>query len=381
MQTMSIPSVSAGAKPMASLPANRIFYLDTLKVVLTILVIAHHVGQAYGPTGGYWPVQETARAAVLGPFFTVNRSFFMSLFFMISGYFMVGAYERNGFAAFIRSRFVRLGVPVLAFAALMLPARIFLFGEHIARWDDYFNAAHLWYLEHVLLFSVVYALWRRIRESSRSNAPQRSQATKRQAPGLPATCAALLLVAVACAAVRIWSPIDRWMNLLGFLRVAFADVPRDLAFFIFGAMAFRRGWFESFPARRGLIWLAVGVISAVAWYAWSLLPHSGLTLSPWGFGVVYPVWEELVCFGMCIGLLVLFRQAAAGQGPFGKMLAANQYSAYFWHPLLIVGIQMGFLALPLGPFTKFVAVTALGVPVVFFWSWLMRNIRAVRSVL
>jgi peptidoglycan/LPS O-acetylase OafA/YrhL len=115
------------------MPSNRILYLDSLRVVLTILVIAHHVGQAYGPTGGYWPVQESARAALLGPFFTVNRSFFMSLFFMISGYFMVGAYQRNGFAPFIRSRLVRLGVPVLAFAGLMLPARIFLFHEHVAR--------------------------------------------------------------------------------------------------------------------------------------------------------------------------------------------------------------------------------------------------------
>jgi peptidoglycan/LPS O-acetylase OafA/YrhL len=64
---------------------TRLYYLDYLRVALTILVIAHHVGQAYGPTGGAWPVQEPTRAALLGPFFTVNRSFFMSLFFMISG--------------------------------------------------------------------------------------------------------------------------------------------------------------------------------------------------------------------------------------------------------------------------------------------------------
>ena len=375
MQTVSIPSVSMGTKPA------RIFYLDTLKIVLTILVIAHHVGQAYGPTGGYWPVQETARAALLAPFFTVNRSFFMSLFFMISGYFMVSAYQRNGFAGFIRSRFVRLGVPVLAFAVLMLPSRLFLFGEHITRWDDYFNAGHLWYLEHVLLFSLVYALWQRIRESSRGNAQRPSRVFVRQGPRLLTICAAMLVVAAACAVVRIWSPIDRWMNLLGFFRVAFADVPRDLAFFIFGAIAFKRGWFESFPTRRGLLWLAVGVVSAITWYAWSLLPHSGVTLSARAFAIAYPVWEELVCFGMCIGLLVLFRQTANVQGRLAKFLAANQYSAYFWHPMLIVGIQMGFLALPLSPFVKFIAVTALGVPIVFFWSWLVRNIRAVRSVL
>jgi len=375
VQTMSIASAPRGARSVAAvLPSNRIFYLDSLRVVLTILVIAHHVGQAYGPTGGYWPVQESARAAILGPFFTVNRSFFMSLFVMISGYFMIGAYQRNGFGAFIRGRLVRLGVPVLAFAALMLPARIFLFHDHITRWDDWFNAAHLWYLEHVLLFSVVYALWRKLRGA----APELS---KRPAPRLPIILAALLLVAVVCGVVRIWFPIDRWVNLGGFFRAAFSDVPRDLAFFIFGAMAFRRGWFESFSTRKGLGWLAAGVAAAIAMYAWRLIPHPGLQLSERGFAVAHLLWEEVVAFGMCIGLLVAFRQVANAQGPFGKLLAANQYSAYFWHPTLIVGIQMVFVALPLGPFVKFVAVTALGVPVVFAWSWLLRKVPAVRAVL
>ena len=248
MKAMTISTTARGAQPQASLlPSNRIFYLDSLRVVLTILVIAHHVGQAYGPTGGYWPVQESARAEFLGPFFTVNRSFFMSLFFMISGYFMVGAFQRNGFAAFIRGRFVRLGVPVLVFAALMLPARIFLFHEHIARWDDYFNAAHLWYLEHVLLFSVVYALWQKIRKPPRQAAPQPVPDSKRPAPRLAAIVAALLLVAVACGIVRIWFPIDRWVNLAGFFRAAFSDMPRDLAFFIFGAMAFRAAGSRASP--------------------------------------------------------------------------------------------------------------------------------------
>ncbi|MGO9309999.1 MAG: acyltransferase family protein [Spirochaetia bacterium] len=372
MQTLALP-LAPGAP-------NRLFYLDTLRIVLTILVIAHHVGQAYGPTGGYWPVQESARAAILGPFFTVNRSFFMSLFFMISGYFMVAAFERHTVGTFIRGKLVRLGIPVLLFAAIMLPSRVFLFGEHITRWNDYINAGHLWYLEHVLLFSIVYALWMTLRKSSRVKTPRNHQDPKRPAPGLPVTITALLVVAALCGVVRIWSPIDRWMNLLGFFRVAFADVPRDLSFFIFGAMAFKRGWFENFSVRAGMAWLAVGVAAAVARYAWSLIPHTAIQMGTQAFAIVSLVWEEVLCFGLCIGLLVLFRQVTTGQGRFGKLLAANQYSAYFWHPLLIVGIQMLIVSLPLGPFIKFVAVTVVGVPIVFFWSWLLRNLRVVRAV-
>ena len=42
---------------------------------------------------------------------------------------------------------------------------------------------------------------------------------------------------------------------------------------------------------------------------------------------------------------------------------------------------MAFLSLPLGSLVKFVAVTAIGVPIVFLWSWLMRKIPVVRAVL
>jgi surface polysaccharide O-acyltransferase-like enzyme len=298
---------------------------------------------------------------------------------MISGYFLVGAYERHGFGRFLRNRLVRLGIPVLVFAGLMVPVRIFLFGEHIARWDDVVNAAHLWYLEHVLLFSVVYALWRRVRDGSGRNAGARPRDAGRRTPGVAVTFGALLVVAAVCGLVRIWSPIDRWMNLLGFFRAAFADVPRDLAFFIFGAMAFRRSWFEQFPTRRGMLWLAVGLGAAAAWYALAVIPHRWF--GPLGSSIFYLVWEEMVCFGLCIGLLVLFRQVLTAQGSFGRMLAANQYSAYFWHPILIVGIQMAFLSAPLGPLAKFAAVTLIGVPLVFLWSWLLRRIPAVRAVL
>ncbi len=355
---------------------SRLYYIDALRIALTVLVIAHHVGQAYGPTGGAWPVQEAARAAVLGPFFTVNRSFFMSLFFMISGYFVVGAHDRGGTGAFIRSRLWRLGLPVLFFGLALIPLRIFLFGEKISSWTGVFDVGHLWYLEHLLLFSLGYALWRWLRPVHKE--PDRSA---EPLPRLPVILLLALIVAVASAAVRIWSPIDRWFNLLGFFRVAFADVPRDLAFFIVGVLAYGRRWFERYPVRAGMGWLAVGLVAAAAWYAYVLALWRFFPLSGRAMDIVYPLWEAVLCCGMCIGLLVLFRKAFHAQGALGGLLARSQYSAYFWHPLLIVPLQMAILGIRLDPFTKFVLVTLAGVPLVFLWSHALRQLRPVRAVL
>src|SRR5687768_1267247 len=95
MRTLSIDGQLAAADRVAARATTRLDYIDTLRVLLTILVIAHHAGQAYGPTGGDWPIFNQQRAAILGPFFTVNASFFMGLFFLISGYFLPGAYDRK----------------------------------------------------------------------------------------------------------------------------------------------------------------------------------------------------------------------------------------------------------------------------------------------
>jgi hypothetical protein len=76
---------------------------------------------------------------------------------------VVGTYDRHGPGAFIRGRLLRLGVPVLVFAAAMIPLRIFLFGERISSWVSVIDVGHLRYLEHVLLFSLGYVLWRNLR--------------------------------------------------------------------------------------------------------------------------------------------------------------------------------------------------------------------------
>ena len=68
-----------------------------------------------------------------------------------------------------------------------------------------------------------------------------------------------ILLAPVLALIRIPFPIDRWDYLLGFFRVAFADVPRDLAFFVLGIVAYRRKWFETVSARAGFAWLGIGV--------------------------------------------------------------------------------------------------------------------------
>jgi surface polysaccharide O-acyltransferase-like enzyme len=350
--------------------AKRLYYLDNLRVALTVVLVAHHAGLAYGPTGGWWPIRETAPASVLGPFFAVNRSFGMSLFFLIAGYFMVMSCDARGPRAFLKSRMLRLGLPLLYVALTMIPVQLFLFAppttQSRSAWP--LDVAHMWFVEHLLIYSTVYALWRMIR-------PDRATSGQRQTtpPGyLPILIFALALAAVT-GVVRIWWPIDRWVDLLGFIRTQFSDVPRDLSFFIIGAVAYRHDWLSTFPRRDGLAWLLVGVGAAVLWFAYDLGLKQVWPIGDTAMAVIYPIWESVLCCGMCIGLTILFREVFDAQGRLGKAMAQSQYAAYVFHVPFVVLLQYLVTGLALLPLAKFALVTLVSVPVTFLFSYWVRK--------
>jgi fucose 4-O-acetylase-like acetyltransferase len=109
---------------------SRIYFLDNLKVLLTILVVLHHSAQPYGPGGGWWiasdPNQTPIDFIVLGLFMAVNMSFFMGFFFMISAYFVPGSLDRKGLFKFVNDRLVKLGVPIPIFIFGIFPAMVYL---------------------------------------------------------------------------------------------------------------------------------------------------------------------------------------------------------------------------------------------------------------
>lgn len=78
---------------------KRMFYVDNIRIYLTILVIIFHVAIAYGGHGD-WPLKETPTDPISPFLFTlfvaVTQSYFMSFFFLLSGYFTPRSYDKKG---------------------------------------------------------------------------------------------------------------------------------------------------------------------------------------------------------------------------------------------------------------------------------------------
>src|SRR5579883_19745 len=226
VRTATAPNVGAAFVPAnALLGEPRMAFLDALKVVLITMVIVHHAAQPYAPSAGVWPVKDTVHSPILGPFLSVNASFGMPLLFLVSGYFVPGSFDRRGARGFIRERFVRLGLPLVTFSALLfVPLIRIAYGRLTPPRESFlpflgrtlfvdWHLGHLWFIADLLAYVLVYAAWRTIAAAGGPARPKRAACPLRHG----AIVAFTLSLAAVAFVIRVRYPIDRWTAVLGVL--------------------------------------------------------------------------------------------------------------------------------------------------------------------
>lgn len=380
-------------KPMqtAVKAAMRLYYLDHLKVGLTVLVIAHHASQAYAPMSGDWLISNPTKSAVLMPFATVNAAFFMGLFFLISGYFVPGAYDRKGAGPFLKSRLIRLGLPALTFAVLVFgPAIYFVMGERLSPaafisqlyqggWQLLY--IHLWFLLHLLLYSLGYVIWRL--STKRFNVRVRTDA---RIPWHGVLLAFLLILTLFTWVIRFRYTINQWVPFLFLFPAEMAHLPQYTSMFVLGILAYRFNAFERLPTTVGTVWLGIGIASAAWYYADILSGESFMMTQPIsGFNsgsLLWSTWEALTCVGLGVGLLIFFRKWINQKpGHFMSVVTRAQYGAYIIHILVVIGVQAGLASLTLFPFVKFGIATIVGAVLSFGISHFVLKVPGVKKVI
>ena len=116
-----------GMQPATSLAANRparLLFIDNLRWLLPVVVIAVHVAVTYGSVGSWFyvePATSKVEAGILSLLVVLAQSFGMGFFFMVAGYFTPRSYDRKGAASFLKDRALRLGLPLLVFALAVSP--------------------------------------------------------------------------------------------------------------------------------------------------------------------------------------------------------------------------------------------------------------------
>jgi peptidoglycan/LPS O-acetylase OafA/YrhL len=159
------------------MPGGRSPALDALRAMTMVLVVVEHAAVAYmvHPLPSLaWPVREPAGWVWSDLVFWLGRGFHVPLFFVVSGYFTALLTEKRGLAAAMRSRVVRLGVPLVGAVLLVLPVMYVIWSwgwveRGLCTWEDVIEArpptmyeglvggpAHLWFLQFALVYTLAY---------------------------------------------------------------------------------------------------------------------------------------------------------------------------------------------------------------------------------
>ncbi|MFJ2610051.1 acyltransferase [Streptomyces sp. NPDC087425] len=403
MDTSSLSSSALAQAP--GRPTQRLDWLDNLRIALTVLVVVHHAAQPYGPSD-WWYVEGQPRTGALATLSAVDGAFFMSLFFFASAVFVPSSYDRRGARAFLKSRLIRLGIPVVVGALTIVPGLLYAYYTHYRgyppipfpryftdvylglgdkpadwtgpSWPD-LQFAHLWFIQNLLAYCVLYVLCRQAARLYR----RRPGRMRFELP-VPGHRSLLLLTSVIAAAtfvVRLRYPLDTWVPFLDFLQVEPARLPQYATFFVLGVLAHRHGWLERFDARTGWVWLTGGLLGVAALFA---AGADAPSFGPGGLNAPAALWaayESALCVSLCVGLLTLFREAVTGGGPVSRELAANSYAVYIVHLPLVVTVQYYLSGRSLSAAGAWTAVSGVALPAAFLLAAGLRRLPGFRRVL
>jgi fucose 4-O-acetylase-like acetyltransferase len=361
-------AVGAASRAASGAPrAPRLAFIDNIRWSMIVLVLSMHAADTYSPFGNWYYVdrQPTGLGTkiLFGVYQSFLQAFFMALLFFVAGYFSAAAYDRKGFAFFVRDRFLRLGVPTLLYMLVIGPlTQYFLswtwgtggFGHqwlvHLKDGEWLSETGPMWFCAVLLAFSILYGLARLTgwRETAIN-------------PGGTEVLAFVAVMALATFLVRIG--VDEGASVLN---VHPGDFPQYLLMYLAGAYGHRGNWLEGFSDRFCLRIAALTLAVSVPLFAALIAFGGALEGDTAGYsGGFNPVsagkclWEALVCIGMALLILAVFRRFFDAQGPLARMLSDNAFGVYLIHPPVLIACAMLLHPLMWHPLAKAALLTVL----------------------
>ena len=319
---------------------------------MTVLVILHHTAITYGAPGG-WYYNElkpsgTVSSLLLTLFVATNQAYFMGFFFLLAGYFTPPSLERKGYAKFLGDRFLRLGLPLLAFILLLGPLTDAIVTAYQGKgfWPTFVylwnhkivGNGPLWFAQALLIFSMGYCAWRAVAGSFLTQVERISKPVAKPIWWL------ISALGVGAAALAIRQVVPTGVNVFGLQLGYFASY---IFLFALGIAAWRFDWLRQLEwknARAFVIGLSVTwPAMPVAIFIARALHGPGRSNFGGGFSwpaIVYALWEPFVAWGLIAAWLLVFRARMNQPSAFWAWLNRRAYAVYIIHPPILVGLSL-----------------------------------------
>jgi hypothetical protein len=362
---------------------QRELWVDNLRVVVIAGVIVVHVATAYvlDIAGWYYDDERNASGvwstvlsvpALLGALFALGPLFFLG------GWFSARSMARRGADGFMRSRLLRLGVPLVVFALVVNPLADYLGSlrdEHrsLVSYVGTTEVGPMWFVAALLAFSLAYAALRRPCTATPSRRPLRP---------LVVLSATLTIAVSSFALWQVWP-----LTAEPYLNPRWGEWPQGAVLFALGVHAARAGWLADLPPRlvRQLGWAAAGGMVALVGLLLSLQLARGdadaLVMSADWPTMLFALLDGAIAVSWTLWFLAWLRARWPGSGALLGKAARASYATYFIHPLMLTAVMVLVAGVALAPGVKFVLVATVGVPVCFLVGYALTRMPGISRVL
>lgn len=336
--------------------SQRLYFLDSIRTFLTILVMYMHTCIAYGGEGSWaYRSKDHPKSIAFMAFNGVAQTFYMGTFFVISGYFSRLSLERKSPPAFVKDKVVRLGVPTVVYTLVgpplqrvalkvLLEGKSMEFGIVVSEhWRSLKGVrGPVWYCALLLILDCGYAMLGFALPSPASTQKSDSMQTRQPGPVSYQLLVGIAISSLASFAIRLLFPITYEWRLLN-LKVGYC--PQYILAYILGLKIHNQQVWDPLP--NALAWiLGVATIGAtsVGVAALEASPSrnssSIVEFASGGRNLIaasYAIANETGGYLLFSVVFQLFRHFANKAS--GAVFSRYAYGAFLVHPVVSVAIE------------------------------------------
>ena len=261
---------------------------------------------------GFVPVIESENpssdwgVAISTIFCGLNASYFMQLFFFISGFFVPRSFDKKGSVVFLQERIKRLGIPPVVYTFCIGPyvqtgleyLLFYIGSDNFGSFYPLEASGVTWFPQQLLVFGIIYAF-----------ACNKNWMPKMECPTVFGFLLISLMIGTVTGIIDLFFPFgDKFFNVPLFFEYYFSYI----LFFFGGAIAQRNNWMDDIKAKRSRIviytWMILAFLFVVLFivvlpilsYPTAIIDHPSLIPFIWAF------LKGPVCMGLSLGITVFF---------------------------------------------------------------------------
>lgn len=307
----------------------------------------------------------------------------------LSALFVPSSFDKKGPARFVTDRLIRLGIPLVIYSFLLGPVMnymVYYFGYdhhvsligYLSGYDDWIDFGVLWFAAALLLFNLIYVLWRTIFKPRQTG----------DVPSSPSIVKILLFAAglgILSFIVRIIFPIGWILKPVGFQLGHFAQY---IVMFFLGLIVKQNEWIGALTRQQGKTLAIIARCTVLVIFplfyvllTWLKFPSNYFSGGFHWPSLLYALWEQTA--GVCIMAALLYhgRERWNFFSALSKRLSRCAFAVYIFHPVVIISITLLLKGWAVDPALKLLVLAPFSVIFSFLLGSLLVILPGVKRII